>query len=119
MPVPIADDKPIELKLPFQHVGEQRAVAVHFHAVNAAERGHHRLRARGDRAEIPLRVYIEELLLAAQGIPLVDAEVCPAIPKKMFCRGDHACVAEERRVWFGFALEAVHHTRRVCLDERR
>src|SRR3546814_20427178 len=103
-PVPVRDDEAVEADLVLQRTGQQRLVAVQLAVLlpgvgvgPAVERGHHRLRAGADRAEITLAVDVDPVGQAGLG----QARVRPPVG----AASGHEMLYARTRV--GFASHAV------------
>ncbi len=91
---------------------------MHLLAVEAVERGHHRLRAGGDRRYVAGGVDVAQLRFIDRGIALVLAVVGAAIAEEVLDRGHHVVVVEEvRRA--GLALQALDEYAGVAGHQRR
>jgi hypothetical protein len=106
--VPVAEHDAAEVHAALQHIGDQRLVAGHLHAVPAGERHHHHLHAGLDRGRITSCVHVAQRHFAQLGIALVLAVAGAAVAHEMLGGGDHVVgIQIARRA--EFALEAFDH----------
>ncbi len=106
--VPVAQHDAVEVHAAFQHVGDQRLVAGHLHAVPAGERDHHHLHAGLDRRQVAGRVHVAQHRFADLGVALVLAVAGAAVAHEMLGGGDDVIgIQIVRRTQF--ALEAFDH----------
>ena len=82
----------------------------------AAERGHHRLHTRRERADVAGGVDVAQLRLAGQGVALVHTAVGAAVAQEVLGAGDQV-LAIEKGAAVGRPLQALDHGRGVGADD--
>ncbi len=107
MGIPVADHETVQAHTAFEHIGQQPAVAVHFHALPTRIRRHHRLRPGSYRGRISGSVDVTQLRLAGAVVSLV-ASTGASIAEEMLRGSDHMRGVQE--LWgTHFALQAFDH----------
>src|SRR6202008_973468 len=110
--VPVTEQHAVEAHAPLEHLGEERAVAVHLQAGPARERRHHRWRAGGERGAITGRVALAQAALARAVVALIPAGGGAAVAEEMLRRREYVGGVEEVRRADG-ALQSGDHGRRA------
>ena len=117
MAVPVADDEAVKPHPALQHIGQQRAVAVHLLPVPAGERGHDRHRARVDRWRIARRMDADQRVLGHDRVALVDPARRAAVAQIMLRAGGDMAVLDA--VAAGLALQPLDHRAGIAAHQCR
>src|SRR4051812_25703646 len=118
MCIPVTDENAIEAETIFQYVREQAFVAMHFRALPARERGHHRLCTSRNCRGVSSSVDVAKLFFGGAVVALVTTLERAAIAHVMLRSGDDVVAFQEIRAADG-ALQASHHRSRVFVNDLR